>query len=147
MLLDTIVAPCVKERPIGVMARASVERLLDAHRLEALCARTAERQETRAFLFASLVPWMGAVVLGVHPTVHAASQASKDALGVSTPALYHPLERVETGGSAALVRDSAARAAPVGKAVRASPPRWWPGSQSKGRDGKPWSSTEHRLQE
>jgi hypothetical protein len=47
MLLDTIFAPFVKERPICVMARASLERLLDAHRLDALFARTAERQYTR----------------------------------------------------------------------------------------------------
>lgn len=44
MWLDTVFAPVVKERPIGVMVRARVERLLDAPRREALCARTAERQ-------------------------------------------------------------------------------------------------------
>ena len=35
MLLDTIFAPFVKERPICVMARAVLERLLDAPRLDA----------------------------------------------------------------------------------------------------------------
>jgi len=72
MLLDTIFAPFVKERPICVMARASLERLLDAQRLDALFARTAERQYTRELLFSSLVQLMSEVVLGVHPTVHAA---------------------------------------------------------------------------
>jgi hypothetical protein len=47
MLLDTIFAPFVKERAICVMARAVLERLLDAQRLDALFARTAERQYTR----------------------------------------------------------------------------------------------------
>jgi hypothetical protein len=47
MLLDTIFAPFVKERPVCVMARASLERLLEAQRLEALFVRTAERQYTR----------------------------------------------------------------------------------------------------
>jgi hypothetical protein len=47
MRLDTIFAPFVKERPICVRARAILERLLDAHRLDALFARTAERQSTR----------------------------------------------------------------------------------------------------
>jgi len=47
MLLDTIFAPFVKERPICVMARAVLERLLEAQRWEDLCARTAERQYTR----------------------------------------------------------------------------------------------------
>jgi len=64
MLLDTICAPFVKERPICVMARAVVERLLDAPRIDALCARTAERQDTRAILLSSLGQWRSEVVLG-----------------------------------------------------------------------------------
>jgi hypothetical protein len=127
MLLDTIFAPFVKERPLCVMARAVLERLLDAPRLEDLFARTAERQYTRELLCSSLVHLMREVVLGVHPTVHAAYQARKAALGVSTTALYNKLDRVETGVSAALVRDSADRAEPVVKALEASPPRWVPG--------------------
>jgi Transposase DDE domain len=147
MLLDTIFAPFVKERPICVMARASLERLLDAHRLDALFARTAERQYTRELLFSSLVQLMSEVGLGVHPTVHAAYQANKGAIGVSTTALYNKLDRVETGVSAALVRDSAALAEPVVKALRASHPRWVPGYQIKVLDGNHLSSTEHRLKE
>jgi hypothetical protein len=147
MLLDTIFAPFVKERPICVMARAVLERLLDAQRLDALFARTAERQYTRELLFSSLVQLMSEVVLGVHPTVHAAYQAQKDVIGVSTTALYNKLDRVETGVSAALVRDSAALAEPVVKALRASHPRWLPGYQIKVLDGNHLSSTEHRLKE
>jgi len=147
MLLDTIFAPFVKERPICVMARAVLERLLDAQHLDALFARTAERQYTRELLFSSLVHLMSEVVLGVHPTVHAAYQAQKDTIGVSTTALYNKLDRVETGVSAALVRDSARLAEPVVKALRASHPRWLPGYQIKVLDGNHLSSTEHRLKE
>ena len=127
MLLDTIFAPFVKERPICVMARAVLERLLDAHRIDDLFARTAARPYTRALLFSSLVQLMSEVVLGVHPTVHAAYQTNKAAMRVSTTALYNKLDRIETRVSAALVRDSAALAEPVVKAVRASHPRWVPG--------------------
>ena len=84
-------------------------------------------------------------VLGVHPPVPAASQANKDARGVSTTALYNTLDRVEPGVSAALVRDAAERAEPVSKALRASHPRWLPGSQSKGLEGHHCSSTAPRL--
>ena len=87
MLLDTIFAPFVKERPICVMARAVLERLLDAQRLDELFAHTAERQYTRELLFSSLVQLMSEVVLGVHPTVHATYQANKASIGVSTTAL------------------------------------------------------------
>jgi hypothetical protein len=147
MLLDTIFAPFVKERPICVMARAVLERLLDAQRLDDLFARTAERQYTRELLFSSLVHLMSEVVLGVNPTVHAAYQAQKETLGVSTTALYNKLDRVETGVSVALVRDSARLAEPVVKALPASHPRWLPGYQIKVLDGNHLSSTEHRLKE
>ena len=147
MLLETIFAPFVKERPICVMARASLERLLDASRLNALFARTAQQQYTRELLFSSLVQLMSEVVLGVHPTVHAAYQANKEAIGVSTTALYNKLDRVETGVAAALVRDSAALAEPVVKALQASHPRWLPGYHIKVLDGNHLSSTEHRLKE
>jgi hypothetical protein len=145
MLLDTVFAPFVKERPICVMARAVLERLLDAQRIDDLFARTAQRQYTRELMFSSLVQLMSEVVLGVHPTVHAAYQANKAAIGVSTTALYNKLDRVEPGVSAALVRDSAALAEPVVKALRASHPRWMPGYQIKVLDGNHLSATERRL--
>jgi hypothetical protein len=47
MLLDTVFAPFVKERPICVMARSVLERLLDAQRLDTLFERTAKQQYTR----------------------------------------------------------------------------------------------------
>src|SRR5918996_1422359 len=147
MLLDTIFAPFVKERPICVMARAVLERLLDAQRLDELFAHTAQQQYTRDLLFSSLVQLMSEVVLGVHPSVHAAYQANREAIGVSTTALYNKLDRVEPGVSAALVRDSAELAEPVVKALGASHPRWIPGYQIKVLDGNHLSSTEHRLKE
>src|SRR5713226_9686759 len=107
MLLDTVFAPFVKERPICVMARGVLERLLDADRIDALFERTAAQQYTRELLFSSLVQLMSEVVLGVHPSVHAAYQAHKEEIGVSTTALYNKLDRVESGVAAELVRDSA----------------------------------------
>jgi IS4 transposase len=147
MLLDTIFAPFVKERPICVMARAVLERLLDAPRIDDLFARTAQHQYTRELLFSSLVQLMSEVVLGVHPSVHAAYQANKATIGVSTTALYNKLDRVETRVAAALVRDSAALAEPVVKALRASHPCWLPGYQIKVLDGNHLATTEHRLKE
>jgi len=147
MLLDTIFAPFVKERPICVMARAVLERLLDAPRIDDLFARTAEHQYTRELLFSSLVQLMSEVVLGIHPTVHAAYKANKDGIGVSTTALYNKLDRVEPGVSAALVHDAAELAEPLVKALGASYPRWIPGYQIKILDGNHLSATEHRLKD
>ena len=147
MLLDTIFAPFVQQRPICVMARAVLERLLDAQRLDDLFSRNAQQQYTRDLLFSSLVQLMSEVVLGVHPSVHAAYQANPEAIGVSTTALYNKLDRVETGVCATLVRDSAELAEPVIKALGASHPRWIPGYQIKVLDGNHLASTEHRLKD
>jgi hypothetical protein len=147
MLLDTVFAPFVKERPICVMARSVLERLLDAQRLDTLFARTAKQQYTRELLFSSLVELMSEVVLGVQPSVHAAYQSHKETIGVSTTALYNKLDRVESGVAAELVRDSARLAEPVILALRASRPRWLPGYVIKVLDGNHLSSTAHRLKE
>jgi hypothetical protein len=147
MLLDTIFAPFVKEPPICVMARAVLERLLEAPRLDDLFARTAEHQYTRELLFSSLVQLMSEVVLGIHPTVHVAYKANKDGIGVSTTALYNKLDRLEPGVSAALVHDAAELAEPLVKALGASYPRWIPGYQIKVLDGNHLSATEHRLKD
>src|SRR6266566_8559943 len=147
MLLDSVFAPFVQERPICVMARGVLDRLLDADRIDTLFEHTATHQYTRELLFSSVVQFMSEVVLGVQPSVHAAYQAHKEEMGVSTTALYNKLDRVETGVAAALVRDSARLAEPVIKALRASHPRWLSGYQIKVLDGNHLSSTEHRLKE
>jgi hypothetical protein len=54
VLLDTIFAPFVQQRPICVMARAVLERLLDAQRLDDLFSRNAQQPYTRDLLFSSL---------------------------------------------------------------------------------------------
>ena len=65
-------------------------------RLDTLFTRTAQQQYTSELLFSSLVQLMSEGVLGVHPTVHAAYQANRATIGMSTTALYNKLDRVET---------------------------------------------------
>ncbi len=64
---------------------------------------------------------------------------------MSTTAFYNKLDRVETGVSAALVRDAAELAEPVVKALGVSHPRWIPDYQIKVLDGNHLASTEHCL--
>ena len=49
-----------------------------------LFERTATHQYTRELLFSSLVQLMSEVVLGVQPSVHAAYQTHKEAIGSNT---------------------------------------------------------------
>ena len=70
--LGKVFEPFVEQRPICVMARGVLEHLCNAERIDALFARTAKVQYTRAVLFSSVGDLMGQVVLGVQPSVHAA---------------------------------------------------------------------------
>ena len=147
LALGKVFAPFVEQRPICVMARGVLEYLFNAERIDALFARTAKVQYTRAVLFSSVGDLMGQVVLGVHPSVHAAYQAQAEQLGVSDHAIYDKLHQVELGISAELVRDAARHAAPVIGELRAELPPLVPGYRTKILDGNPLAASEHRLAE
>jgi Transposase DDE domain len=147
MLLGPIFEPFVRQRPIGVMARAVLERLLDPHRIDALFTATAQRQYTHELLFSSLVDLMSQVVLGVQPSVHAAYQSMADRLPVGDQAVYSKLQHVELAVSQALVRDAAQRTAPVLHRLEATLPPWLKGYHTKILDGNHLEASEHRLPE
>jgi IS4 transposase len=139
--------PFIEERPIAVMARATLENLLDPERMDELFERTAEVQYTRELMFSSVVDLMGQVVLGVQPSVHAAYQAQAEKLGVSDQAVYDKLNHVELCVSAELVRDSARKAGAVIRSLRAQLPPLLQGYRTRILDGNHLSATEHRIEE
>lgn len=147
MLLSSVFEPFIASRPVCVMARGALERLLDAERLNALFERTARKQYTQELLFSTLVDLMSEVVLGKQPSVHAAYQSRSEEIPASVTAVYGKLKHVETAVSEALVRDSFNRAAPVVRKLRASEPSWLPGRRVRIIDGNHLPATEHRLEE
>jgi hypothetical protein len=147
MALSELFRPFVEEKPLCVMARGVLERLLDPQRLDKLFERTAQRQYTRDLLFSTAVELMAQVVLGRKPAVYAAYQAMSDRIDVSDTALYQKLRHMELAVSAALVRDSARQAAPLIRALGACQPPWVKGYHTKVLDGNHLQATEHRLAE
>jgi DDE family transposase len=147
MLLNKVFEPFIKEKPICVMARAVLQRILDPQSIDQLFTRTAQRQYTHELLFSALVDLMSRVVLGQEPSVHAAYRTLEDRLPVSDQSIYNKLQHVELGVSAALVHESARRVAPVIGALRASLPPLLPGYRVKFLDGNHLAATEHRLAE
>jgi hypothetical protein len=147
MKLSDVFQPFLEKRPVCVMARAALERILDPKALDALFLRTAEQQYTKELLFSQLAELMGQVVLQLQPAVHAAYQGMADAIGVSVQAVYGKLQRVELPVSAALVSYSAARVAAVIRSLGAQLPSWLPGYRIRILDGNHFAATEHRLAE
>jgi IS4 transposase len=136
----------VRQGPVGVMARAVVERFFEPARLDELFRHTAARQYERELLFSSVVELMQSVVLGAEPSVFAAYRKRRHALPVSDDAVYNKLKGMEPAVSAALVRDSAERAAAVIDELGARREPWLPGYAVRVLDGNHLSATEHRPQ-
>lgn len=138
--------PFIEKRPIGVMARAITERFFDPGHLDVLFRQTAVDQYQRNLLFSSVVDLMQGVVLGFDPSVFAAYTKRQKTFPVSDQALYDKLKGMELGVSAALVRDSAQRAAEAIDALHARRPAWLPGYRVRILDGNAPAATEHRLE-
>jgi Transposase DDE domain len=147
VILNDLFRPFIEQRPLCVMARGILERLLDPQRLNALFEQTAQVQYTRELLFSTTVELMAQVVLGRKPSVHAAYQALADTITVSDTAVYDKLQRMELTVSSALVRDSANGAAPLIRALKATQIPWLEGYHAKVIDGNHLEATEHRIAE
>ena len=135
----------IKQAPVGVMARAAVARFFEPEPLDALFRRTAVAQYQRELLFSSVVELMQSVVLGAEPSVFAAYRKRQPALPVTDDSIYNKLKGMELGVCAALVQDSAARAAEVIDELRARRASWLPGYRVRILDGNHLSATEHRA--
>ena len=72
MVLSEVFQQFVKESPVCVMVRATLENVLSAERVDNLFARTAVRQRPSELLFSSVADLMGLVVCRIRASVHAA---------------------------------------------------------------------------
>jgi len=113
-----------KDSPVSVMARATMERVLNPQRLDEWFDSTAKEQYTKELLFSTVFDIISQVVCGSRRSVNAAYQASKEQIGVSITSLYNKLNGIESNTSAELVRYAAGQVAPViekldGAALRA----------------------------
>jgi IS4 transposase len=145
-MLPAAFKPFVEQRPIGVMARAIVERFFAPEHVDALFRKTAVGQYERDLLFSSVVELMQSVVLGAEPSVFAAYRKRRHKLPVTDDSIYNKLKGMELGVSEAVVRDTAQRAEEVIDELKARRDPWLPGYQIRILDGNHLSATEHRLE-
>jgi Transposase DDE domain len=144
-MLPAAFQPFVKDAPFCVMTRATLESLFASDRLDELFRSTAQKQYTRELLFSQLVELMTTVVLRQQPSVLAAYRNGIGNITVSDQSVYNKLDGMELGVSAALVRDSAARLAPVIDELGARHASWLTGYRVRILDGNHLSATERRL--
>jgi hypothetical protein len=147
MLLGSMFDNFVKQKPFCVMARAALERMLAASRLDDLFRVHASVQYERELLFSQLTEVMARVVTRVDRSVFRAVESLRDVLTVSDEAIYQKLRGVETSVSQAVVRYSFREAAGVLEQLKVADRSWVPGFRVKILDGNQLAATEHRIAE
>ena len=147
MVLGSMFDNFVKRKPYCVMARAALERMLAASRLDALFHEHASVQYERDLLFSQLVEVMARVVTRVDRSVLRAVEALGDVLTVTDEAIYQKLRGVELAVSQALVVDSFRETKRVLEKLKVTDRSWVRGFRIKILDGNHLAATEHRIAE
>ena len=130
---------------MSCLLRGLLERCFSAERLDRLFESNAQERYTRNLLFSAACDLLLLAVLRVHPSVHAAYQGREDGPNVSASALYDKLKGVETGVSAALVRETARDLAQTRGELGVRREPWLPGHAVRILDGNCLEAGERRL--
>src|SRR3954453_19142558 len=113
MILGDVFERFAQDSPLSVMARGVMENALNPKLVGQLFEHVADKQYTKRLLFSSIVDLMSLVVCRIQPAVHAAYQAHAEPCAATVQAGDGQLDRTEPALSAALVRATATRLAPV----------------------------------
>lgn len=124
LTLSPLLRRFAERAPIPVMARAVLERCLDAEYLDGWFDRVSEKQYTRTLLFSAVFELMSQVVFRHQNSIHLAHQASAEEIGVSVTSVYNKLNGLEPGISRGLVGHVAAETAALIHALGATPRCW-----------------------
>jgi IS4 transposase len=144
MTLDAVIARFAEQSPLTVMARLTVQRVLDPTWLDELFETERQRQYTRELLFSSVIDLMAEVALGLKPSVYAAARGRH--LPVSLTAVYDKINRTDPEVVRALVRSGAERLSPVLDSLQRDRPAWVPGYEVRIVDGNHLPASEKRLE-
>jgi IS4 transposase len=147
MLVREIMERFKEKRPVCLLARMSLARVLSAEAIDELFHREAETQYERNILFSALTELMANVTLCFSPSVNAGYKRHREQLQAAISSVYTKLEHVEPKVVRALVRYSYARTREICNHLRVWDTREIAGYRTKILDGNHLSGTEHRLKE
>ncbi len=147
MKLNPVFERFVEDTPVSVMARGTMERVLNPEQLDEWFDKTAQKQYTRELLFSTVFDIMSQVVHTTSPSVGAAYQSSKKDMSVSITSLYNKLNGIEVNTSAELVRYAAGEITPAIQELKGEVEPLLPGYHVKLLDGNCIEATEHRIKE
>jgi hypothetical protein len=145
MILGPVFEQFVKESPLSVMARATIEYALPAALLDSLFERTAERGYTKELLFSTTVDLLSLVVCGRVPHVQAAFKRISERVPVTLKCVYEKLQHLENEVSAEMVRSVAGRCQELISELGGQCQALLPGYRVRILDGNHLAATQKRL--
>lgn len=145
MILGPVFEQFVKDSPISVMARATVEHALDPPALDELFEESSERGYTKELLFSTTVELMGRVVTGKAPQVKSACLQMGEGIPVALTNVYEKLKHIEAHVSAALVGHVAGRCGALVRELGCCRAPLLEGYRVRILDGNHLAATHRRL--
>jgi hypothetical protein len=146
MVIGDVLQRFITHAPVCVMVRAVLEHQFAATQLDAVFARTAQRQYTKELAFSTCVQLLSQVTWGTAPSVHAAWKKARATVPASVVAVYAKLQHVEPAVCEALVQDTVDRLRPVLRRLTTPRTEPLPGYRVRVLDGNILAGTQRRLQ-
>jgi IS4 transposase len=147
MLVRAIVERYKKKRPVSLMARMALARLLAPEGIDQVFHDHAHEQYQRKIPFSALTELMAEVTLCLSPSVNAGYQKLREKLAASRSCVFSKLERVEPRVTQAVVRYSYKQTRAICNQLRMWSDSDITGYRTKILDGNHLSGTDHRLKE
>jgi IS4 transposase len=145
MLFGEVFDRFLKDSPLSVMSRATLEYTLSASALDELFDRTAERGYTKELLFSTTVDLMSLVVGGKALHVQAAYQHLRERIPVTLKCVYDKLQNIETSVSAGLVCHVSNRCQALITELNGGCKSLLPGYRVRILDGNHLAATQRRV--
>jgi hypothetical protein len=145
MILEPVFEQFIKESPLSVMARATIEYAMPASFLDSLFERTAERGYTKELHFSTVVDLMSLVACGRVPHIQSAFNRIQERVPVTLKCVYEKLQHIETEVSAEMVRAVADRCQGVITELGGECQPLLPGYRVRILDGNHLAATQKRL--
>jgi IS4 transposase len=147
MVFDKVFDAFIKESPVSVMFRGTLENIFSADRINDIFSMHAIRQQNSKVLFSTCADMLSLVVLGSRKSLHAEYVAQRANLAASVTAIYGKIARIEPQVCEHLVRDTAADCARVIEELGALVKGPLPGFEVRILDGNHLAGTDHRIAE
>lgn len=147
MLVQEIVNRFKEKRPVCLMARMTLARLLAPQAVNQVFSDHAQEQYERKIPFSALTEMMAEITLCLSPSVNAGYKKLREKLVAARSCVFNKLDRVEPRVAQALVRYSYEQTREICNQMRIWSASDVVGYRTKILDGNHLSGTDHRLKE